>query len=405
MDKKYLCATMPNIHTAILHTGSNIGDRASNLRIAAAQVAEKAGPILRASAVYSTQPWGIAGQPDFLNQALCISTELEPKALLETILEIEKSMGRERREKWGQRIIDIDIIFYDDRIVHEEGLHIPHPQMHLRNFVLAPLSEIAPGWIHPELGKAVIELWGQSPDELAAAPWNENDGAPGRADWEPGAKLPYPFIVVEGNIGAGKTTLCQMLARDFGCRLILEQFAENPFLPYFYHNPERYAFPVELFFMTERHKQLQEELQQQSLFEETIVADYFFLKTLLFAKNNLSEEEYRLFQRLFSVLNAAFPKPDLLVYLHRPVDALLQNIRKRGRAYEQEISGDYLQQIQQVYFDFFKSDPPFPILILEVEQADFQAEPAHYREIVKMMFREFNGGILRESIGARMGAA
>lgn len=212
-------------------------------------------------------------------------------------------------------------------------------------------------------------------------------------------KLPYNFIVVEGNIGAGKTTLCQMLARDYGCRLILEQFAENPFLPYFYNQPDRYAFPVELFFMTERHKQLQEELQQQSLFEASIVADYFFLKTLLFAKNNLQEEEYRLFQRLFQVLNAAFPKPDLMVFLHRPVDALINNIRKRGRDYEQDISAEYLQQIQQVYFDFFKSDPPFPIIILDIEHADFQSNAAHYQEIVSSLYAPSPGGILRRAVG------
>ena len=133
---------------------------------------------------------------------------------------------------------------------------------------------------------------------------------------------PYNFIVVEGNIGAGKTTLCRLLSEDFDYRLILEEFADNPFLPHFYKNPERYAFPVELFFMTERHKQLQAELSQRDLFQQTIVSDYIFFKTLLFARNNLMEEEYRLFQRLFHILNATFPRPDLLVYLHRSVDNL-----------------------------------------------------------------------------------
>ncbi len=399
---------MEGLHTAILHTGSNLGDRAAHLQQAAAQIAAQTGHILRTSAVYSTQPWGIADQPEFLNQALMISTVLDPVALLETILSIEREMGRERREKWGRRIIDIDILFYDELVLHTVGLHIPHPHLHERNFVLAPLAEIAPDWRHPELGKTAKELLEQSPDTLRAIPWTEsaritNEPSPDEGAPALSGKLPYPFIVVEGNIGAGKTTLCHMLARDFGCKLILEQFAENPFLPYFYNNPERYAFPVELFFMTERHKQLQEELQQQSLFEESIVADYFFLKTLLFAKNNLSGEEYRLFQRLFSVLNAAFPKPDLLVFLHRPVEALLHNIRKRGRTYEQDISAEYLGQIQQVYFDFFKSDPPFPIVILDIEHADFQNETNHYREIVQALHQDLPSGILRRSIGGGSG--
>jgi deoxyadenosine/deoxycytidine kinase len=154
--------------------------------------------------------------------------------------------------------------------------------------------------------------------------------------------IPYPFIAIEGNIGAGKTTLCHMLSERLGCSLVLEQFTDNPFLPPFYDQPDRYALPVELFFMTERHKQLLEHFGSPDLFRNFTVADYFFVKTLLFAKNNLSEEEFRLFQRLFSVLNATFPKPDLLLYLHRPVDVLLQHIKKRGRSIEQQISADYL---------------------------------------------------------------
>lgn len=186
-----------------------------------------------------------------------------------------------------------------------------------------------------------------------------------------------------------------MIAEDFGGRLVLERFAENPFLPFFYENPERYAFTVELFFMTERHKQLQEELAQQSLFEEFIVADYFFLKTLLFAKNNLSTEEYRLFQRLFHLLNASFPKPELLVYLHRPVSSLLQNIAKRGRTYEQDISAEYLLRIQDTYFEFFRTEQSVPILILEIEDIDFKNNPEYYRQLIALLQEQYPTGIQR----------
>jgi len=205
-------------------------------------------------------------------------------------------------------------------------------------------------------------------------------------------------LVIEGNIGAGKTTLCELLARDVGCRLILERFEDNPFLPYFYENSERYAFPVELFFMTERHKQLQEELRQGDLFKQCVIADYFFLKTLLFAKNNLHLEEYRLFQRLFNLLNAAFPKPDLLVYLHRPVSQLLDNIQKRGRTFEQEISADYLTKIQQTYFDFFKTNPALPIIILDVEEVDFQNNEADYKTILSLVQQKYELGVHRIKI-------
>ena len=208
----------------------------------------------------------------------------------------------------------------------------------------------------------------------------------------------HKYIAIEGNIGAGKTTLCQMLAKDHGCRLILEQFSDNPFLPFFYENPERYAFSVELFFMTERHKQLQEELQQTNLFHGTVIADYFFLKTLLFAKNNLSAEEYRLFQRLFQVLNAQFPKPDLLVYIHRPVEYLLENIRKRGRTFESDISGSYLQQIQQAYLDFFRADLTQPTLIIEMEGHDFANSTSDYDGIVNLLKQKYPPGITVFSI-------
>jgi deoxyadenosine/deoxycytidine kinase len=205
--------------------------------------------------------------------------------------------------------------------------------------------------------------------------------------------FPYQFIAIEGNIGAGKTTLSNQLAEEYGCRLILEQFTDNPFLPLFYDNPERYAFPVELFFMTERHKQLQEELAQTQLFQQSIIADYFFIKTLLFAKNNLKEEEYRLFQRLFHVLNSTFPRPDLLVYLHRPVERLMYQIRKRGRSFEQDISDSYLEQIQASYLEFFRTENSLPILIIELEDLDFAQEPAAYQRVKDLIFQTYEPGI------------
>lgn len=210
--------------------------------------------------------------------------------------------------------------------------------------------------------------------------------------------FPHQYIAIEGNIGAGKTTLCHQLAEQFDSRLILEQFTDNPFLPFFYDNPERYAFPVELFFMTERHKQLQELLSQHELFRQNIIADYFFVKTLLFARNNLNDQEYRLFQRLFNILNAGFPKPQLLVYLHRPVEELLANIQNRGRTYEQDISADYLLSIQNAYFDYFKTNPQIPVLILDVENADWMAEETHYERLLRAISEEYPAGIHRKRL-------
>lgn len=210
--------------------------------------------------------------------------------------------------------------------------------------------------------------------------------------------LPYKYICIEGNIGSGKTSLCELLSRNHSCQLILEEFADNPFLPYFYEDPVRYAFTVELFFMTERHKQLQHSLLKPSLFADMFVSDYIFWKTIIFAKRNLDDEEYRLLQNLFNILNKNFPKPDLLVYLHRSPDKLLENIRNRGRHYEQAISKEYLLGIQDSYFEFFRSQVSFPILVLEVEHLDFVDNPEHYEEIQNLLKRKYLPGTHRIKI-------
>jgi deoxyguanosine kinase len=207
--------------------------------------------------------------------------------------------------------------------------------------------------------------------------------------------FPYNFIAIEGNIGAGKTTFCEMLAQDFDCRLILEQFTDNPFLPLFYDSPERYAFPVELFFMTERHKQLQSAFAEADLFIPISISDYFFLKTQLFAKNNLNNEEFRLFYRLFEVLNSTFPKPDLLIYLHRSVEDLMFNIKKRGRTYETDISPEYLLNIQNVYFEYFRTETSLPIVIVDVEGVDFINNRYFYAALVEVLGQEFPKGVHR----------
>ena len=201
--------------------------------------------------------------------------------------------------------------------------------------------------------------------------------------------LAYPYIVIEGNIGVGKTTFCRKLQEKYDARLILEKFSENPFLPFFYENPERHAFSVELFFMTERHRQLQEELIQGDLFNQQIISDYIFIKTLLFAKNNLNEEEYRLFNRLFHVLNAHFKKPDLVVYLHRPVPNLLHQIKKRGRSFEMEINATYLENIQKAYFDFFKMDPEYPILVVGIDDLDFEKDNNAFELLNKLLLQNY----------------
>lgn len=211
-------------------------------------------------------------------------------------------------------------------------------------------------------------------------------------------EFPYNYICIEGNIGAGKTTFCHMLKEKYNCRLILEEFGDNPFLPLFYEDPKRFAFTVELFFMTERHEQMERHLLNQDLFHEFTIADYTFVKTLLFAGKNLSDEKYRLFQKMFQVLNQSLPKPDLLVYFHRSVDVLLDQIKKRGREYEKHITADYLMEIQNAYFEYFRNILTFPVLIINLNTIDFVANTNHFDQVQYLISKKYNPGVHRVSL-------
>ena len=207
----------------------------------------------------------------------------------------------------------------------------------------------------------------------------------------------YPFIAIEGNIGSGKTTFSEMLAEQFQCKLILEQFADNPFLSKFYQQPERHAFPLELFFMAERYQQLGE-LTLGDLFSAQLISDYFFMKSKLFAQNNLKEDELLLFNRLFDIALKNLPRPNVLLYLHSDVNRLQVNIRKRGRDYEKNITNDYLLQIQERYFDYFKKQKDFPVLIVDVSKLDFVEDALAYQQMVSLLEKEYEVGLHRISL-------
>lgn len=206
-------------------------------------------------------------------------------------------------------------------------------------------------------------------------------------------KIPYSYIAIEGNIGSGKTTLAEKMGKDYGCKLILEQFADNPFLPHFYQDPLRYGFPLELFFMTERYKQLQALGTQQDLFYSFLVADYAFVKTLLFARNNLPTDEFRIFQKLWMVLEANLPKPEIIVFLHRPLTILQDHIEQRGRSYEMNIPADYLRKVQDVYFEYFRNETNIPVLIFDMQDANLLENEAYYLEMLRIISGPLRPGI------------
>lgn len=201
----------------------------------------------------------------------------------------------------------------------------------------------------------------------------------------------HHFITIEGNIGAGKTTLAHLLSKHYNARLILEEFADNPFLAKFYENPSQYAFPVELFFMAERYKQLKELIHTKDLFQNITISDYLFTKCLLFAKVNLSEDEFRLYQRLFEIIHQQLVQPDILIYLHAPVQKLQENIKKRNRSYEQNIPDDYLFNIQQTYTHYIKQHN-IKTLFVDASNADFLGNETHMKIITDALEKEYEEG-------------
>lgn len=203
----------------------------------------------------------------------------------------------------------------------------------------------------------------------------------------------YNFIAIEGNIGAGKTTLSKMIAQKYNAKLILEQFEENPYLAKFYENPARYGFQLEMSFLVDRFLQFKYDVARQELFKSFTIADYYISKSLVFAKNNLQEQEYGLYSKMFDLLNKAAPRPDLLVYLYINIDQLLENIKKRNRSYEQNISREYLENIQQIYMDFLKKQNDMRILLVNIKNIDYSLSNQYVEKMCKLLNNDYNQGI------------
>ena len=201
----------------------------------------------------------------------------------------------------------------------------------------------------------------------------------------------YNFIAIEGNIGSGKTSLASHIASDFKSELILESFSDNPFLPKFYKDPEKYSFSLELFFMSERYHQLKDKISSDLFFNNKI-SDYFFMKSRIFAKTNLQRDELLLFEKLFDIMLASLPAPDLLVYLHSDIKRLQANIRKRGREYEQNIMDSYLESIQDSYFDYLKKQNKSAVLIIDITDVDFVNDLNTYSEIKRLISKKYTVG-------------
>lgn len=366
--------------TTFLSLGSNQGDLLKNLQQAVNLIADKIGKIQAVSSVYKTKSWGFKSD-DFLNICVSVATNLPPETLWNRIVAIEKILGRIRKKTttYQARIIDIDVLLFDDEIIFSKQLRVPHPNMLERKFVLEPLAEIAPYAKHPITKQNIVSCLASCKDQTAVEKTDLKIEKPISLDEK------YNYIAIEGNIGAGKTTLANMIADEFNARLVLERFADNPFLPKFYEDKERYALPLEMSFLADRYQQLSDDIAQYDLFKNLVVSDYYIFKSLIFSQVTLQEDEYALYRRIFDVMYKEITKPDLYIYLYQNTDRLLQNIKKRGREYEQNIQAGYLDKIHKGYFNFIKSEQNLNTLIIDVSELDFVKNNSDYENILKQI--------------------
>lgn len=362
----------------VLSLGSNIGNRLENIQNCIQLIHENIGLVLRVSKLYESPAWGFESDA-FYNCALLIHTSFSAEKILKKIGIIEKELGRVRKktESYEARIIDVDIIMIEDLVIQSENLIIPHPQMQNRKFVLLPMLDLKVDYQHPVLHQSIEQLYKNSNDtsECVAV---EDLILPTK---KYSVNL-LNYIAIEGNIGAGKTTLATRISEDFNAKLVLERFADNPFLPKFYKDQGRYAFPLEMSFLADRYQQLADDLSQFDLFKDFVVADYHIFKSLIFAKVTLQEDEFRLYKTLFDIIYKEMPKPDLYVYLYQNTDRLLKNIKKRGRSYEQEIPAEYLEKINQGYLDYIKTQTDLNVLVIDVSEFDFVKKQSDYIKIL-----------------------
>lgn len=370
---------MKKLSRVYISLGSNLGDRFGYLQQAVNAIAREIGVISKISKVYETPAWGFEGET-FLNACLAAETSLLPIEVLQQLLQIENSLGRVRQQSEGYhaRTLDLDVLFYDDEVISLPNLQVPHPQIANRKFVLVPLATIAPGKIHPKLDTSVTELLQHCADDSELYPWDAVLQNPSQQ----AIFSKYNYIAIEGNIGAGKTTLAHKIANDYNAKLVLERFADNPFLPKFYEDNSRYAFPLEMSFLADRYQQINDDLSQFELFKDFIVSDYDVFKSLIFAKVTLQEEEFALYRKVFTIMYKEMVKPDLYIYLHQDTDRLLANIKKRGRDYEQKIPAEYLKKINAGYIEFMKTQKELNVLVLDITDKDFVANDNDYQFIL-----------------------
>ncbi len=372
---------MHTYNKVILALRSNLGNKKENLQNAVNQIHSRIGFIAQASAIYETPSWGFDSFP-FYNMCLLIHTNLSPEKVLTEIKQVEKILGRTAKtsDNYEARTVDIDIVYFNDFVFDSNNLQIPHKELQNRQFVLMPLNDLIFDWKHPVLQKSTQELLLICEDESEIKKVDTIN-----LPKDTFAIGTIRFLAIEGNIGSGKTSLTEKIAQDFNAKPILERFADNAFLPKFYEDQLRYAFPLEMSFLADRYSQLNQGLGQYDLFNDFIIADYYIYKSLIFAQVTLDTDEALLYRSIFDVMNKEITKPDLYVYLYQNTENLLKNIKKRGRSYEENIQANYLNNINQSYSEFIKTLPQENVLIIDVSEKDFVENHEDYLEILKLI--------------------
>lgn len=360
-----------------LSLGSNLGDKINNLQTTINLIDSKVGDVLLISSVYQTKAEGFVGE-DFLNCCVSLRTSMEPKILIKELINIESQNGRLRsnRNIYESRSIDIDILFYEDKIINQHNLIIPHPRMNERDFVIKPLLDIAKSKIHPVLNRTISEI-DLDLGDTEIIKINDDLALPVIEKLKS-----IKNIVIEGNIGVGKTCLSEKLSKDLNKELILEGYMDNPFLDKYYENPDRYALNVELTFLTDRCRQLSDFNNQISLFSSGLVSDYDIFKSLVFAGISLKEIEYNLFRKIFTYMTKDLFKSNLIIYLLQSTEQLLENIKKRGRGFEKKIDKKYLDKINQGYLNYLKNNSDLNIIYVDVSDLDFVESKTDYFELL-----------------------
>lgn len=369
---------MQKIYIAL---GSNLGDRLANLQQAVNQIDNEIGQVLQCSSVYEVPAVGFSGAI-FLNACLVAESEKSPNAILQGLQAIEIEMGRKQAAEglYRDRPIDLDLIMVEDEVLHSDELTVPHPRFQDRLFVLQPLCEIAPQKRVPNQNQTVSQLTKTCDDPTKISTFNEGLQRPAIHFLRQ-----FNRVCIEGTIGCGKTSFAKRIAEDLHAKLFLERFAENPFLPKFYDDADRYAFPLEMSFLADRFKQQRELSEQLNLFGQGVVSDYEVHKSLIFTQFTLSSEEFALYRTIFYNMMPDVQKPDLYILLKQTTPRLLANIKKRGRSYERTIDAEYLDKVRQGYQDFKRSHPDWNIVEIDLSELDFVTNERDYHEVINQL--------------------